>query len=60
MNSKIALLKRLELEIKAVETLTNGKQWITGAYTEQKVDEAIERHRKTIMQLEKSLGNDAA
>jgi TATA-box binding protein (TBP) (component of TFIID and TFIIIB) len=60
MNSKIALLKRLELEIKAVETLTKGKQWITGAYTEQKVDEAVERHRKTIMHLEKSLGNDAA
>jgi uncharacterized protein YlzI (FlbEa/FlbD family) len=60
MNSKIALLKRLELEIKAVETLTSGKQWIAGEYAEQRVNEAIERHRKRIMQLEKSLGNDAA
>jgi hypothetical protein len=55
MDSKIALLKSLESELKAVETLSMGKQWVAGADADQRVEEAIEKHHKNIAELKRRL-----
>jgi hypothetical protein len=59
MDSKIALLKSLESELKAVETLSMGKQWVAGADADQRVEEAIEKHHKNIAELKRRLENAA-
>jgi hypothetical protein len=55
MNSKIALLKSLASQLKAVETLSMGKQWIAGADADQRVEEAIEKHQNKIAELKRRL-----
>ncbi|MCU1299408.1 MAG: hypothetical protein JWO91_3686 [Acidobacteriaceae bacterium] len=59
MNSKIALLKSLASQLKAVETLSMGKQWIAGADADQRVEEAIEKHQNKIAELKRRLENVA-
>jgi TATA-box binding protein (TBP) (component of TFIID and TFIIIB) len=59
MDSKIALLKSLESELKAVETFSMGKQSVAGADADQRVEEAIEKHHKNIAELKRRLENAA-